>query len=47
MILKDDEVKEIHGVPLLAQWLTNTTRNHEIVGSIPGRTQWVKDLVVL
>ena len=26
---------------------TNLTRNHEVVGSIPGLTQWVKDLVLL
>ena len=31
------------GVPVVAQWLTNPTRNHEVVGSIPGLTQWVKD----
>ena len=24
------------GVPVMAQWLTNPTRNHEGVGSIPG-----------
>ena len=30
------------GVPIVAQWLTNPTRNHEVVGSIPGLTQWVK-----
>ena len=25
---------------------TNPTRNHEVVGSIPGLTQWVKDLAL-
>ena len=27
----------------MAQWLTNLTRNHEVVGLIPGLAQWVKD----
>ena len=27
-------------------WLTNPTRNHEVVGSIPGLVQWVKDPVL-
>jgi len=31
------------GVPVVAQWLTNPTRNHEVVGSIPGLVQWVGD----
>ena len=31
------------GVPVVAQWLTNPTRNHEVSGLIPGLAQWVKD----
>ena len=31
------------GVPVVAQWLTNPTRNHEVVGLIPGLAQWVND----
>ena len=31
------------GVPVVAQWLTNPARNHEVAGSIPGLTQWAKD----
>ena len=31
------------GVPVVVQRLTNPTKNHEVVGSIPGLTQCVKD----
>ena len=31
------------GVPVVALWLMNLTRNNEVMGSIPGLTQWVKD----
>ena len=31
------------GVPVVAQWLTNPTRNHEVAGSVPALAQWVKD----
>jgi len=32
-----------HGVPVVAQWLTNPTRNHEVAGSVPAPAQWVND----
>ena len=31
------------GVPIVAQWLMNLTRNHEVVDLIPSLAQWVKD----
>ena len=29
------------GVPVVAQWLTNPTRNHEVAGSVPALALWV------
>ena len=34
---------EAHGVPIVAQWLTNLTRNHGVAGLIPALAQWVND----
>ena len=35
--------KKNQGVPVVAQWLANPTRNYGVAGSIPGLAQWVKD----
>jgi len=41
---RNSPFKEHHsGVPIMVQWLTNPTRNHEVVDLIPGLAQWVKD----
>ena len=31
------------GVPVVAQWLTNPTRNHEVAGLVPALAQWVNN----
>ena len=41
------EYEEILGVPVVAQWLANPTSIYEDTGSIPGLTQWIKDLALL
>ena len=30
-------------IPVVEQWLTNPTRNHEVAGSVPALAQWVND----
>ena len=42
-IKKMEIQKTIEGVPIMAQWLTNLSRNHEVVSLIPCLAQWVKD----
>ena len=45
MVLSNIAKLKPGGVPVMAQWLANPTKNHEIAGSIPGLAQWVKDPV--
>ena len=42
MIHKNLFTKQKQGVPVVAQWLMNPTRNHEVVGLIPGHAQWCR-----
>ena len=39
-------IQEVWGVPIVVQWLTNLTKNHEVAGSIPGLAQWSNDLAL-
>ena len=39
-------IKGHWGVSVVAQWLPNLTRNHEVAGSIPGLAPWAEDLAL-
>ena len=40
----EDRIEKTHsGVPIVAQWLMNLTRNYEVAGLAPGLAQWVGD----
>ena len=38
--------KGVYGVPVVAQWLTNPSRIHEVAGSVPALAQWVNGLAL-
>ena len=42
-----NENTKFEGVPIVAQWLTNLTRNREVASSVPALAQWVNDWAVL
>ena len=39
--------KKKKGIPIMVQWLKNTTRSHEVADLIPTLAQWVKDQALL
>ena len=44
LMIREMQIKiSMRGVPVVAQWLTNLTRNHKVAGSVPALAQWVTD----
>ena len=43
LVIKSYLKKMLFGVPVVAQWLTNLARNHEVAGSIPCLAQCIKN----
>ena len=41
--VKKQTNKKHTGIPIMAQQLTNLTSIREVMGSVPGLVQWVKD----
>ena len=41
---EDGQKVQTSGVPIVAQWLANPTRNHGVAGWIPGLAHWVQDM---
>ena len=46
LIKREELFFKKRGVPVVAQRLTNPTRNHKVEGSIPDLAQWVNDLAL-
>ena len=40
-------IRDMKGIPIVAQWVKNPTSIHKDTGSIPGLTQWIKDPALL
>ena len=41
------ETRKISGVPIMAQWLTESTGTHEVAGLNPSLAQWLNEPALL